>query len=204
MQHVLKLLGVEVLRAESMAAPRRSAAAQCLVSCLRTIVLIALMFSVVRVDAFVPPGSNSVMIASIAKSCHKRASSPRERDGAAGLAASTHARHVGVREPRWDTRQASTSEGVTAAGDDGAVGGNTSDSEDNDVGAQAPSEDIPAVAEVDDSAGSSNDGDNDGDSGGNDVWARAELPLTNDQQVAQATDAMWKVHPERTNRNDGL
>lgn len=26
-----------------------------------------------------------------------------------------------------------------------------------------------------------------------DVWARTELPLSNDQQVQQATDAVWKV-----------
>lgn len=46
-----------------------------------------------------------------------------------------------------------------------------------------------AVADSDE-GGSSTDTENESRK---DVWARAELPLSNDQQVEQATGAVWKV-----------
>lgn len=42
------------------------------------------------------------------------------------------------------------------------------------------------------SSTNSDAGDSSGD-GAADVWARAELPLSNDAQVEQATGAVWKV-----------
>ena len=68
----------------------------------------------------------------------------------------------------WDTRLKSASEDSTVAVED--------DAENEDVSTDPASTSTSTSSEPDAS-----------------TWATAELPLSNDQQVAQATSAVWKV-----------
>lgn len=77
-----------------------------------------------------------------------------------------------TRERGWGQRRMSTSEDGTDVGDNSADSIDSTDNRNSGTNSDA--------------------GDSSGD-GATDIWARAELPLSNDAQVEQATGAVWKV-----------
>lgn len=128
-----------------------------------TAVALLLVALTPHVGAFVPAGGGHFGASSITPSSCVERTARSSQRSTA--AAHRHEQPVLGGGSRGDTRRLSTLDDVLVGDDEGA------DRDDDDGGGAGGG------------VGSSKD----------DVWAGAELPLSNDQQVEQATGALWKV-----------